>query len=95
MLAIERIRGDLRALPLLARGGIVGLAFAAIADVVAHLEASGHAGHLHQHTSAEASAHVAAFVSMVLIHLGVVIDGARRARARGPMGPRPGSKGVA
>ena len=94
MLAIERIRAELRAFPLLARGGIAGLAFAGFADVIAHLEASGHVGHLHQHTSAEASAHLAAFVSMVLIYLGVVLDGARRARARRSVGA-PDSKGVA
>ena len=82
MLTIERIRTEARSLPLLAKGGVVGLAFSGFADVVAHLEASDHVGHLHQHTSAEASAHVAAFVSMVLIYLGVVLDGVRRSRAR-------------
>lgn len=81
MLTIERIRTEARSLPTLAKGGVAGLAFAGFADVIAHLEASDHVGHLHQHTSAEVSAHLAAFVSMVLIYLGVVIDGARRARA--------------
>jgi hypothetical protein len=82
MLTIERIRTEARALPTITRVGIVALAFAGLLDVVAHLEASDHVGHLHQHTSAEASAHLAAFVSMVLIYLGVVLDGARRARSR-------------
>jgi hypothetical protein len=82
MLTIERVRTEARALPTMTKVGIVALAFAGLLDVVAHLEASEHVGHLHQHTSAEASAHLAAFVSMVLIYLGVVLDGARRARSR-------------
>ena len=82
MLTIERVRNDLRRLPLLAKGGVAGLVFAGLADVIAHLEASGHVGHLHEHTSAEYSAHLAGFVSMVLIYLGVVLDGVRRSRAR-------------
>jgi hypothetical protein len=67
--------------PTTAKVGIVGLAFSGLADVIAHLEASEHVGHLHQHTSAEATAHLAAFVSMVVIYLGVVLDGVRRTRA--------------
>ena len=82
MLTIERIRTEARALPTMTKVGIVALAFAGLLDVVAHLEASDHVGHLHQHTSAEASAHLAAFVSMVLIYLGVVLEGARQARNR-------------
>jgi hypothetical protein len=81
MLTIERVRSDVRTAPTTAKVGIVGLAFAGLADVIAHLEASEHVGHLHQHTSAEATAHLAAFVSMVVIYLGVVLDGVRRTRA--------------
>ena len=94
MLTIERIRTEARALPTMTKVGIVALAFAGLLDVVAHLEASDHVGHLHQHTSAEASAHLAAFVSMVLIYLGVVLDGARRARTRRRTAERD-MKGVA
>lgn len=69
-------------MPLLAKFGIVALGFSGLLDLVAHVEASDHIGHLHEHTSAETSAHLSAFVSMVLIYLGVVLDGARRARDR-------------
>lgn len=82
MLTIERFRREVRALPTLTRVGIVALASAGLFDLIAHLEASDHIGHLHRHTSAEAAAHLAAFVSMVLIYLGVVLDGVRRARSR-------------
>ena len=82
MLTIERLCSEARAFPALSRLGIVALGFSGLLDLIAHLEASEHIGHLHQHTSAEASAHLAAFVSMVLIYLGVVLEGARRARTR-------------
>ena len=82
MLTIERVRAEALALPTLTKIGIVALAFAGLLDLNAHLEVSEHVGHLHRHISAEASAHLAAFVSMVLIYLGVVLDGARRTRAR-------------
>jgi hypothetical protein len=94
MLTIERLRREAHALPVLTKVGIVALAFAGLLDLVAHLEATEHIGHLHQHTSAEASAHLAAFVSMVLIYLGVVLDGARRARSRRRPAERE-KKGVA
>ena len=94
MLTIERLRSEALALPALTRVGIVTLGFAGLLDLIAHLEASEHVGHLHRHTSAEASAHLAAFVSMVLIYLGVVLDGARRARGRRRSAERD-MKGVA
>ena len=81
MLTIERIRG-LGALPLLVKLGVVGMAFAGLADVVAHLEAVDHVGHLHTHTTSEAAAHLAGLVSMVVIFVGVVVDGVRQGRAR-------------
>ena len=94
MLAIERIRTEPRGVPGLTKFGVVALGFAGLLDLIAHLEANEHVGHLHQHTSAEASAHLAAFVSMVLIYLGVVLDGARQQRARRRSADRR-SKGVA
>jgi len=94
MLTIERLRREAGALPGLTKVGIVALGFSGLLDLIAHLEASEHVGHLHQHTSAEASAHLAAFVSMVLIYLGVVLDGARRARTRRRTAERD-MKGVA
>jgi hypothetical protein len=82
MLTIERLRREAQGLPALTKVGVVALGLAGLLDLIAHLEASEHIGHLHQHTSAEGSAHVAAFVSMVLIYVGVILDGARRARSR-------------
>jgi hypothetical protein len=81
-------------MPALTKGGVVALGFAGLLDLIAHFEANEHVGHLHQHTSAEASAHLAAFASMVLIYLGVVLDGARQQRARRHSAERS-SKGVA
>ena len=82
MLSIERFRTETHGLPALTKVGVVALGFAGLLDLIAHLEANEHIGHLHQHTSAEASAHLAAFLSMVLIYLGVVLDGVRQQRAR-------------
>lgn len=80
-------------MPAASRVGIFGLGLAGLADLVAHLEASVvHVGHLHAHTTAEYAAHLGAFVSMVLIYMGVVLDGARRARAgRRPVPHRKGA----
>jgi hypothetical protein len=78
MLTLERITADLRALPLLARIGLVILVIGGFADVVAHLEAAGPADHLDEHTASEISAHLIGFVGMVLVLVGVVVDGARR-----------------
>ena len=94
MLTIERLRSEALSLPTLTKVGVVALLVAGLLDLVAHLEAGEHIGHLPHQTSAEASAHLAAFVSMVLIYLGVVLDGARRSRShRHPAGR--GMKGVA
>jgi hypothetical protein len=82
MLSIEKPRSDVARLPLLAKAGLGGMAIAGLADVVAHLESNGHAGHLHVHTSSQVAAHTGVLVSMVLIFLGVVSDGVRRSRAR-------------
>jgi hypothetical protein len=84
MLTLEAILRDMAAAPALAKVGVLLMALSGLADVVAHLEEHGPelAGHLHEHTSFEASAHLGGFVSMVLILLGVVIDGVQRHRAR-------------
>ena len=79
MLALERVRTELLSLPALARVGLLVLVLGGLADVVAHLEAAGHAAHLHEHTPSEVSAHLIGFVGMVVILLGVVLDGVRRA----------------
>lgn len=79
MFTIERAR-ELLTLPLLVKIGLIAMAFAGVADVVAHIEAPSD-GHLHAHTASEAAAHVAGFVSMVLVFVGVVIDGVRQSRA--------------
>lgn len=78
MLTIERGRRGFAALPQLARIGVAVLALGGLADVMAHLEAVDHAAHLHEHTAAQISAHLVAFVGMVLILVGVVHDGVRR-----------------
>ena len=80
MFAIERIR-ELLTLPLLVKIGLIAMAFAGLADVVAHLNAPSD-GHLHAHAASEAAAHLAGFVSMILIFVGVVIDGVRQSRVR-------------
>jgi hypothetical protein len=69
-------------LPLLTRIGLVILILGGLADVAAHLEAAGHAEHFHEHTTSELSAHLIGFVGMVVILLGVVLDGVRRTYRR-------------
>jgi hypothetical protein len=90
MLALERGRREIAALPTLMKIGGVALALSGLADLVAHLGVGGGiepVGHVHAFTSDEAAAHFAAFVSMVLIFVGAVVDGIRRARThRRPMG---------
>ena len=80
MFTIERAR-ELLTLPLLVKIGLIAMAFAGLSDVVAHLEAPSD-GHLHAHTASEAAAHLAGFVSMVVIFVGVVVDGVRQGRGR-------------
>ena len=89
MLTIETSRRKARAIPGLIRIGLVVLVVAGFADVTAHLMAaqagqvtsaahgSGHAG---GHTPDELAAHVAVLVGMVLILLGVVVDGVKQTR---------------
>jgi uncharacterized membrane protein YidH (DUF202 family) len=82
MLSIERIARDARRLPLLAKVGFATVVFGGFADLMAHLESAEHVGHLHVHTSAEMSAHLIVFLGMVLVYLGIVVDGVRRQRDR-------------
>jgi hypothetical protein len=56
--------------------------------VAAHLEAAEHAAAGHEHTSEELAAHLGAFVSMVVVFAGVVVDGVRHSRARRPSAGR-------
>jgi hypothetical protein len=81
VLVLEHLR-SLAGLPTLVKGGLVLMAIAGLADLVAHLEAVDHAGHLHTHTTTQTAAHLAALASMVVIFVGVVIDGVRTGRAR-------------
>jgi hypothetical protein len=86
MLTLEKVTREVGCMPGLAKAGVVGLVVSGLADVVAHLEESevvGHvAGQVHQHNSTELSAHLAGFVSMVIVLAGVVVDGVRQQRAR-------------
>ena len=68
------------------------MALGGLADVAAHLEAAGHIEHLHEHTASELSAHLLGFVGMVVVLLGVVLDGLRRQYVVRPAarGPRRG-----
>ena len=94
MLAIETVGATLRrgaksvggfgAIPLLVRIGMVVLVFGGFADLTAHVAAfgpaDGAANHPGSHTPDEVAAHVVVFVGMVVILLGVVVDGAKRSR---------------
>jgi hypothetical protein len=90
MLTIETDRPSFRSLPALARAGLAVLAFGGLADLVAHLGLPAEAGHGHGFTAAEVEAHLVVFVGMVLILLGVVIDGVRRAHLGRSAGNRKG-----
>lgn len=81
MLIIEHLRGLTR-LPGLVKVGLVVMAVAGMTDIMAHLEAVDHVGHLHTHTTTETAAHLAGLVSMVVIFVGVVVDGVRQGRLR-------------
>ena len=85
MLTLERLGRDFLAAPGLVKIGVVGLALSLFDDLSLHL-ASGSLfepiSHVHAFTPDEFAAHLAAFVSMVLIVSGVVVDGVRRTRAR-------------
>lgn len=94
MLTIENLRRGAEDVPSPARAGLGGLLVAGVTDLIAHLQVGEVAGHVHQHTSTELSAHLAGFVSMVIVLAGVVLDGVRQQRAR-RRSPERTRKGVA
>ena len=87
MLTLERLGREFLASPGLVKIGVIGLVLSLLDDATLHI-ASGSLlepiglGHAHPLTPDELAAHLAAFVSMVAIFLGVVVDGIRRSRAR-------------
>lgn len=83
MLALERLH--LGTIPLLVRLGVVVMVFGGVADLVTHLSFAD-AAEAGGHTPAQLSAHAIAFAGMVLVFVGVVVDGIRQsmARRRGP-----------
>jgi hypothetical protein len=97
MLTLERVRREAPRLPTLVKLGVVALALSGFADLIGHIDA-GFAiepiGQQYPFTPAEATAHLAVFVSMVLILAGVVLDGVRRSRLR-RQSTRSDHKGVA
>jgi hypothetical protein len=82
MLIIERLRRAFKAVPPVVRVGVVALVLSGLADIVLHAVTPDVAGAAHDHTPAELAAHFAGFVSMVVILLGVVTDGARKTSYR-------------
>jgi hypothetical protein len=81
MLTLEAARRDLRALPILVRAGLTTLVAGGVVDLVGHLQAADGHAHVHALTSLELAGHVGVLVGMVLILLGVVVDGVRQTRA--------------
>ena len=92
MFIIERLRRDAKAVPLVVQVGVVALVLSGAADIVLHAITPEVAGH-DVHTPPELAAHFAGMVSMVVILLGVVLDGARRTSYRRQQGGTQ-SKGV-
>jgi hypothetical protein len=92
MFIIDRLWRDAKAAPLAVRIGVIALILSGVADIVLHAITPQVAGH-DVHTTAELAAHFAGTVSMVVILVGVVIDGAVRSSARHRSGERA-SKGV-
>jgi hypothetical protein len=93
MLTIEGDAGTGVRLPLTVRFGVAILVFGILEDLVAH-RLAGTAATEGRHAEAELIGHAIVFVGMVLILLGVVIDGVRQAVAR-RTSARHSSKGVA
>ena len=81
MFIIERLWRDAKAVPLVIQVGVVALVLSGAADIVLHAITPEIAGH-DVHTPPELAAHFAGMVSMVVILLGVVLDGARRTSYR-------------
>jgi len=86
MLMLERVGREFVAAPGLVKVGVIALVLSLLDDATLHLASGtllepigiGH-GDL---TPDELAAHLAAFMSMVVIFVGVVADGVRRSRAR-------------
>jgi hypothetical protein len=80
MLAIDRLVQEVRRLPVMARTGLAVLVVGGVADLLAHVGtlAATDAHHGHGFTPGELAAHVVVFVGMVLILVGVVVEGVRR-----------------
>ena len=93
MLTIEGQSGRPARLPLIARMGVAVLLFGVLEDLVAH-SLGGSPASAGGHTDAQMLGHLVVFVGMVLILLGVVVDGVRQAKARRESA-RQTSKGVA
>ena len=81
MFILERLWRDAKAAPLVVQIGVVALVLSGAADIVLHAITPEIAGH-DVHTPPELAAHFAGMVSMVVILLGVVLDGARRTSYR-------------
>jgi hypothetical protein len=92
MLILERLWRDAKAVPLVVKVGLLALALSGAADVLLHAITPQAGGH-DSHTSAELAAHFAGMVSMVVILVGVVFDGAVRSSTRSRPGGRA-SKGA-
>jgi hypothetical protein len=80
MLIIEHVGETLVNVPGLVRLGLFGLLVAGLADVVAHLGVEGGASTSESFSAGEIWAHVGVLVSMVLVFVGVVVDGVRQGR---------------
>ena len=85
MLTLDDVRAQARHLPTLFRLGLLVMALALFADVIAHLEVPApvtHTGDGHVHTTTQLWAHAGVFVGMVIVFAGVVIDGVRHTHTR-------------
>jgi hypothetical protein len=97
MLTIERVLREVSKLPGLVKIGTIALLLSGFDDISLHLAGGGLLEPIsrpHAFSPDEAAAHLVAFVSMVLILTGVVLDGVRRTRARRASTRRP-PEGVA
>jgi hypothetical protein len=79
MTFMRRIAREAPLIPLASKVGFLVIVVGLAADVIAHLGATG--GHDHGSSAgAELSAHLVVFLGMVLVLIGVVIDGLRSGR---------------
>ena len=82
MFTIEDLRREAGGVPPLSAIGLGGLLAATFADVAAHFLSAGHDAHVEGFSAFELAGHIGVLVSMVLILVGVVVDGVRISRAR-------------